>query len=88
MNARQFPLLLLVIATVSSAAVEINLKVTNPNKKFVANAPVVIQLQNLKNISSNERSQLAVYVDNKQISSQLDDLIKMEFRMNWFFYWI
>ncbi|HOK36182.1 MAG TPA: DUF4861 domain-containing protein [Paludibacteraceae bacterium] len=76
MNARQFPLLLLVIATVSSAAVEINLKVTNPNKKFVANAPVVIQLQNLKNISSNERSQLAVYVDNKQISSQLDDLNK------------
>jgi hypothetical protein len=58
------------------SAESINLKVTNPNKGELKNAPVVISLDKYKDIPSNKRAELAVYVNGKQISSQLDDLNK------------
>ena len=58
------------------SAVSLNITVTNPNKATVKNAPVVIQLDKYKNIPATKRADLAVYVNGKQISSQLDDLNK------------
>jgi len=58
------------------SAVSLNIKVTNPNKAAIKNAPVVIQLDKYKDISSTKRADLAVFVNGKQISSQLDDLNK------------
>jgi len=52
------------------------LKVTNPNKVEVKNAPVVLVLDKYKDIPVKKRSELAVFVDGKQVSSQLDDLNK------------
>ena len=58
------------------SAESINLKVSNPSKVEVKNDPVVISLDNYKDIPVNKRANLAVYVAGKQISSQLDDLNK------------
>jgi len=58
------------------SAVSLNIKVTNPNKAAIKNASVVIQLDKYKDISSTKRADLAVFVNGKQISSQLDDLNK------------
>ncbi len=54
----------------------LNLKVTNPNKSEVRNAPVVVTLDTFKEIPAAKRTDLAVFVAGKQISSQLDDLNK------------
>jgi hypothetical protein len=59
--------------TVLSAA-NLDIKVTNSNKIVVKNAPVVVVLDKYKTIPAKERTDLAVYVKGKQISSQLDDL--------------
>lgn len=71
---------LLLFALLGSAALiqasEIKLKVTNPNKSEIKNAPVVVALDKYNKIAQNERANLAVFVNGKQISSQLDDLNK------------
>lgn len=64
-----------VFATTLSAT-GLNIKVINPNKATLKNAPVVVKLDNYKTISAKERANLAVLVNGKQISSQLDDLNK------------
>lgn len=55
-------------------ATTLKLTLRNPNAMAVDNAPVVLKLDNYKKISAAKRSSLAVFVDGKQISSQLDDL--------------
>lgn len=55
-------------------AITLKLTLRNPNAVAVDNAPVVLKLDNYKKISAAKRSSLAVFVDGKQISSQLDDL--------------
>ncbi|MEI6753603.1 MAG: DUF4861 domain-containing protein [Paludibacter sp.] len=57
-------------------AQSLTLKVINPNKSELKNAPVVVVLDKYKSIPSKVRENLAVYIDGKQISSQLDDLNK------------
>lgn len=66
--------LLLSAATLSAESID--LKVTNPNKAELKNAPVVVSLDKYKDIPAAKRVDLAVYVAGKQISSQLDDLNK------------
>ncbi len=57
-------------------AQSLTLKVSNPNKSRLKNAPVVVVLDKYKSIPAKFRENLAVFVDGKQISSQLDDLNK------------
>lgn len=57
-------------------ATELNIKVTNPNKVTVKDAPVVVTLDKYKSIEKTERKNLAVFLNGTQISSQLDDLNK------------
>ena len=64
----------LLLSTFMLPAESLNLKVTNPNKVEVQNAPVVLVLDKYKDIPVKKRIALAVFVDGKQISSQLDDL--------------
>jgi len=64
----------LLFCTLMISAETIELKVTNPNNARINNAPVVVALDKYKNIPVHERAALAVFVDGKQISSQLDDL--------------
>ena len=66
--------LLLSISILSAQTV--TLKVTNPNKSELKNAPVVVVLNKYKNIPEKKRTDLSVFVDGKQISSQTDDLNK------------
>jgi len=68
------PALLLSASMLS--AVTVNLKVTNPNKTELKNAPVVVVLDKYKTIPTKERAGLVVLLNGKQISSQLDDLNK------------
>jgi hypothetical protein len=58
------------------SAETLNLKITNPNNSELKNAPVVVVLDKYKEIPKNKRTDLAVFVDGKQISSQTDDLNK------------
>ena len=57
-------------------AQSLTLKVSNPNKSDLKDAPVVVTLANYKSIPEKDRANLAIFVDGKQISSQLDDLNK------------
>ena len=66
----------LLLSPVILSAVSLNLKITNPNKSEVKNAPVVVSMDKYKDIPSQKRADLAVFVDGQQISSQLDDLNK------------
>jgi hypothetical protein len=68
--------ILFIYVTTLISASNINIKVTNPNNSDIKNAPVVIALNKYKSISVKNRADLAVIVDGKQISSQLDDLNK------------
>lgn len=68
------PALLLCFSMLSAES--INLKITNPNKSEVKNAPVVVALDKYNGIEKKKRTDLAVFVDGKQISSQMDDLNK------------
>jgi hypothetical protein len=58
------------------SATSLNIKVTNPNKAALKNAPVVVVLDKYKTIPAKERANLAVLLNGKQISCQLDDLNK------------
>ena len=69
-----FTILLAGLSTLISPA--INLKVSNPNKVDIKNAPVVVILDKYKTIPEKDRSELAVLLNGKQISSQLDDVNK------------
>jgi hypothetical protein len=60
--------------TTMISAANMTVKVTNPNKTEVKNAPVVVVLDKYKTISVKDRANLAVLINGKQISSQLDDL--------------
>lgn len=67
-------ILLVALSTLISPA--INLKVSNPNKTGIKNAPVVVVLDKYKTIPAKDRANLAVLLNGKQISSQIDDLNK------------
>jgi hypothetical protein len=58
------------------SAETLNLKIKNPNNSPLKDAPVVVVLDKFKEIPKIKRSDLAVFVDGKQISSQVDDLNK------------
>ncbi len=66
----------LLLGSTLLSAESINLKVINPNNSEVKNAPVVVSLNKYKGIPAKQRTELAVFVDGKQVSSQLDDLNK------------
>ena len=66
----------LLLCTPVLFAQSLTLKVSNPNKSGLKNAPVVVVLDKYKSIPTKVRENLAVFVDGKQISSQLDDLNK------------
>lgn len=69
-------LLAFTVFTATLSATSVNIKVTNPNKAALKNAPVVVVLDKYKTIPAKERANLAVELNGKQISSQLDDLNK------------
>lgn len=75
MKFKHLFLLLLTCPTLLSAASQ-KIIVKNPNNVSVLNAPVVLSLDNYKKIAVDKRKSLAVIVNGKQISSQLDDLNK------------
>lgn len=60
----------------STQAAEIKLTVKNPNNALLNNAPVVVSLAKYASIPTAERAKLAVFINGKQVSSQLDDLDK------------
>jgi hypothetical protein len=66
----------LLICFTGLSAETLNLKITNPNKSQVKDAPVVVALDKYNEIPKNKRKELAVFVDGKQISNQIDDLNK------------
>lgn len=51
-----------------------NFIITNPNQVDIKDAPVVIELSKHKKIGLNKLENLAVFIDGKQVCSQLDDL--------------
>jgi hypothetical protein len=57
-------------------AKKITITVTNPNEVAVTDAPVVVNLDLYKKICQVKRNSLAVFIDKKQISSELDDMNK------------
>lgn len=69
----KFFLVMLFYAGLLSAA-PIKLTITNPNPDRLENAPVVVRLSNYSKIPVKQRSKLAVFLNGKQISSQIDDL--------------
>ena len=73
MKSKTLFLLLLFCAPVLFSQ-SLTLKINNPNKLELKNAPVVVVLDKYKSIPEKVRENLAVFVDGKQISSQLDDL--------------
>ena len=64
----------LLLCTPVFFAQSLTLKVNNPNKSELRNAPVVLVLDKYKSIPAKVRENLAVFIDGKQINSQLDDL--------------
>ena len=67
---------LLLSITVGAQSTNLNLNAKNPNDTELKNAAVVVRFDDLKKISPANREKTAVYIDGKQISSQLDDLNK------------
>ncbi|OJV42894.1 MAG: hypothetical protein BGO29_06930 [Bacteroidales bacterium 36-12] len=51
-----------------------NFIITNPNQVDIKDAPVVVELSKHKKIGLNKLENLAVFIDGKQVCSQLDDL--------------
>jgi len=72
MKIQSLVLFVFIFQTVSFANKKIELY--NPNELAIKDAPVVIELDKLSKIKKEKRSELAVFIDGKQISSQLDDL--------------
>ena len=66
----------LVLSTSLLSAANVNLKVSNPNKAELKNEPVVVTLDMYKAIPATKRADLAVFINGKQISSELDDMNK------------
>lgn len=75
MKLKHFLLIIVSCSTMLPAA-NLKIDVYNPNNKDVKDAPVVLALDKYKKIHADKRASLAVYLDGKQISSQLDDLNK------------
>ena len=75
MKTRAFITLLLSMA-IGTQATTLQLTTKNPNENDIKNAAVVVRFDQLKKISPVHRTKMAVFVDGKQISSQLDDLNK------------
>jgi len=67
---------LLLTITVVAQSTNLNLNAKNPNNTDIKDAAVVVRFDDLKKISPANREKTAVYIDGKQISSQLDDLNK------------
>ena len=67
---------LLLSMTVVAQSTNLNLNAKNPNNTDIKDAAVVVRFDDLKKISPTNREKTAVYIDGKQISSQLDDLNK------------
>lgn len=57
-----------------TTAAGINLTITNPNQIDLKDVPVVVELNKIRKVGLTKRDRLAVYIDGKQVSSQLDDL--------------
>jgi hypothetical protein len=66
-------LIAILLACISTSA-NIRLTISNPNQIDIIDAPVVVDLNKHKKIGLKKRDQLAVFIDGKQVSSQLDDL--------------
>ena len=64
--------LLTISLTISAASFKV--KVRNPGQFTQTHLPVVLKLDNYNKIHPTQREKLAVYVNGRQISSQLDDL--------------
>ena len=67
---------LLLGTTVMAQSARLSLTAKNPNNIDIKDASVVVRFDDLKKISPANREKTAVYIDGKQISSQLDDLNK------------
>ena len=65
-------ILLTISLTISAASFKV--KVRNPGQFTQTHLPVVLKLDNYNKIHPTQREKLAVYVNGRQISSQLDDL--------------
>ena len=75
MKSKAFFSIIFVFAFASvSCGKDLKFKVYNPNNSEVKDAPVVLKLADFTEIPAEKRSQLAVFIDGKQVSSQLDDL--------------
>jgi len=72
MKLKLFILFISLFQLTAFGRVEIN--IYNPNELAVKDAPVLIDLDKILRIKPAKRTQLAVFVEGKQISSQLDDL--------------
>ena len=71
MKIKLFIFFFSVFQLMAHANVKVNLH--NPNNA-VKDAPVVIELDKISKIKPEKRTELAIFVEGKQISSQLDDL--------------
>ena len=75
MKLKHIVLIFVGYSTFLSAA-NFKVKVTNPNDAALEAAPVVLSLDQYPKIPVEKRKELAVFVNCKQVSSQLDDLNK------------
>lgn len=74
MKAKHIFFIFWLFALNTSQAAKITVRISNPNMVEVKNMPVVINLNKYKTIDTQNRQKLAVFIDQEQISSQLDDL--------------
>ena len=65
---------LLLLISIALPAKKITVVVTNPNDVAVQNAPVVLKLDKYRQFTPDKRKKLAVFINNKQVSSQMDDM--------------
>lgn len=75
MKLKYFVFLITFYSTMLSAT-NLNIRVYNPNNEDIKDYPIVLSLNNYKKIPVNKRTEIAVFVHGKQVSSQLDDLDK------------
>jgi len=65
---------LLLLISIALPAKKITVVVTNPNDVAVQNAPVVLKLDKYRQFAPDKRKKLAVFINKKQVNSQLDDM--------------
>ncbi|MDD3078505.1 MAG: DUF4861 domain-containing protein [Paludibacter sp.] len=70
----KFLLSAFLLASFTLPAAQLKITVKNPNLSDVKNAPIVLKLAKYSKIKTKDRAKLAIFVNNEQISSQLDDL--------------